>query len=545
MGQAVRQTQTPSDWLEEHFYVPDPRDPITGAELPNGPIRLAKHQKRIIDEALSRKPDGSLKYSTVIFSAPKKSGKSALTSGVMLYFAFHNPNSYVACIANDGKQSTDRLYAPVYTNFRLHRQLGGIFREINPNKNEVILDNFTKIEPIPCDAAGEAGSQPVFTAWSELWGFETDTKRRVWTELTIPPTLYGRAMRWVETYAGYTGQSTLLEQLYETGFKDGTPHPDFLDLQGQDGPVVRVNDAAGMFVYWDTEPRMLWQSEDYYAVQAKTMPAAEFRRIHRNQWVSPSEAFIQEAWWEACEDINLPALADGDKTPVVVAIDMAVSRDCAALVATTRDPWRPDSEVAVRGVRIFSPKEMGSIIDQERDIRPVIEDWHSRWNVVCWTYDPHQMAKLAQDMTREGYGWFKPFGQGDPRAIADKELHDAIMARQVSWNRHTTEGQIGIKNQTSESLFKHLSQAGAKVAGDKYRIEKLADSAKIDAAVALSMARHVTMQLAIGNRERDEGSLIEKLRRREITVEEFSRMVREQFPKLKEKPQNDGQSRNY
>lgn len=202
LDQATKQTETPSQWLETNFYVPDPRDPVTGLELPNGPIRLADHQRRIIDEALSKNEDGRLKYSTVVYSAPKKSGKSALTSGVMLYFAHHNPNSYVACIANDGKQSTDRLYAPIYTNFRLHKQLGGIFSGVSPNRNEVILDNFTKIEPIPCDAAGEAGSQPILTCWSELWGFETETKRRVWTELTIPPTLYGRALRWVETYAG-------------------------------------------------------------------------------------------------------------------------------------------------------------------------------------------------------------------------------------------------------------------------------------------------------------------------------------------------------
>src|SRR5690606_35376909 len=38
----------------------------------------------------------------------------------------------------------------------------------------------TRIEAIPCDAAGEAGSQPLLSVWSELWAFNSDAKRRLW-----------------------------------------------------------------------------------------------------------------------------------------------------------------------------------------------------------------------------------------------------------------------------------------------------------------------------------------------------------------------------
>ena len=80
-------------------------------------------------------------------------------------------------MANDGKQSTDRLYGPIYTNFRLHQQYGGIFSKVKANKDEVILPNYTKLEAVPCDAAGEAGSQPIGVFFSELWGYETEKKR--------------------------------------------------------------------------------------------------------------------------------------------------------------------------------------------------------------------------------------------------------------------------------------------------------------------------------------------------------------------------------
>lgn len=520
-------TQKPSEWIESCFYVPDPRDPITGEQYPPGPIRLAEHQKRIIDAALERDAKGRFLYNTVIYSAPKKSGKSAITSAVILYIAYHQPHSFAACLANDGTQSKDRLYGPIYTNFILHKQLGGIFEKVLPNLDEVTLPNMTKIRAVPCDAAGEAGSQPVISAFSELWGYTSEKKKRLWTEMTVPPTLYGKALRWVETYAGYSGESELLEQLYETGFTNGQPHPDFEDLQGDDGPVVRVNKSARMFTYWDSGPnahRMYWQQgeegELYYQSESSTLPPIEMQRIHYNRWVSSITSFVQDAWWEACVEERLPPLID-KHTPVVVGIDMAVSRDCAALVAVTRNPFDPDYSVAVRGVRVFSPKAIGGIIDQETLVRPVIEDWAKRWNVVCWVYDPHEMAKLAQDLVRSGVGWFKPFGQVQPRAVSDKQLHDMILHKQVVWSPNTTEGDVGYKGTTQETLYKHIIRAGATTKSDSYRIEKLSTQTHIDAAVALSQAAFTCMKLNLSSREMNQNALIEKLRTHQITMEEF------------------------
>lgn len=521
--EATKRTERPSDWIERHFYVPDPRDPITGNSLPPGPIRLADHQRRIINAALEKDERGFFKYSTIIYSAPKKSGKSALSSAVVLYIAYHHPNGFAACLANDGTQATDRLYGPIYANFRLHRQFGGIFKNIEPNLGEVTLANFTKIRAVPCDAAGEAGAQPIISAWSEIWGFDTERKRRLFTEMTIPPTLYGKAIRWIETYAGFTGKSELLEQLYDLGIRRGEPHPAFSDLVGQDGPVVKTNDRAGIFVYWDTEPRMPWQSEEFYTREAAILPPSEFQRVHRNQWVSPAGAFIEDGWWDACEVDSLPALAAGNRTPVVVGIDMAVTRDCAALVAVTRDPVFPATDIAIRAVRIFSPARTGGIIDQEKLVRPVIEAWHDQWNVVCWAYDPYQMAKLAQDMMREGYGWFKPFGQTQPRNFSDKQLHDMIMHRQIKWGRNSTVGDVGSRGTSGETLYNHIVHAGSTTDGGRYRIAKLANQLKIDGAVALSQAVYMCMSLNLGNKEQDTESLIRQLRDGKISLEEFAR----------------------
>lgn len=532
--------EKPSNWIQKNFYVPDPRDPITGEFMHKpGPIILAQHQCDIIDEALSRDKNGLLNYSTIVYSAPKKSGKSAVTSAVITYVAHHNPYSYLYCLANDGKQANDRLYGPISRSYELQHKYNGPLRDETPRLGSITLSNGTVIEALPVDAAGEAGSQPLMTAWSELWGYETPNKRKMWVEMTIPPTLYGRALRWVETYAGYTGTSELLENLYKVGFLEGEPHPAFAHLNGSDGPVVRVNKRAGMFVYWDTEHRMPWQTKAYYTEQAQTMASTEFDRIHNNVWVSSLDSFVREEWWDGCENLGLPLL-ESKTVPAVVGIDMAETGDCAALVLVTRDPFNPKTKVAVRAIRIFNPKRLGGIIDQEKDVRPVIEEWAERFNIVCWVYDPREMSKLAQDLTRAGLGWFKKFGQTTPRAEADKALYDMVISKHLVWCRHTTEGDIGYKGDASfDTLRKHITLAGANISNESRRLVKLSNNNKIDAAVALSMAAQVCRELAIDNNEFSPDSLLSQYQKGQITEQEFSDRIRAANPSLLERLAHD------
>lgn len=502
--------------------MPDPRDVKTGDRLPPGPIQLAEHQRRLVNEALSRDSEGNLKYSTVIYSAIKKSGKSALSSAVTLYFAHHSPDSYVYCLANDGKQSADRLYGPIYRNFRLHRQLGGIFAKVEPYKTEVTLPNNTKIEAIPCDASGEAGAQPLFTAWSEVHAFTSEAKRRLWTEMTIPPTLYGRAMRWVESYAGHRGESDLLEQLYDMAVRDGSPHPDFLDLAEEGDPVVWTNEAAGIFAYWDHTPRMVWQTPSYYAAEEKIQTPSEFARIHRNQWVSPLSTFVREEWWKACMK-DLKPLTDRS-TPVVVGVDAAISNDSAALVAVTRDPDQPN-QPAARACRIFTPPRGGGNIDLEKTVGDTIREWCEQWNVVCVAYDPYQMEHLIQNLRRKGIAWFYKFGQQTARSVADKALHDMIVSRTISWD---SDGEgLSDSGPTVPSLYRHVIEAGKKETQERtLRLEKLTNTLKIDAAVALSMAASRCMDLNITNREGEEHDLLKRLQRGQISETQFLELIK-------------------
>lgn len=555
-GNAHAETEElPADWLEKNFIIPTPRDPITGIDLPAGPIRLADHQRRIVNEALS-KVNGRFKYTTVIYSAPKKSGKSALSSGVALYMAQRTPYGQIYCLANDGKQSSDRLYLPIWRCLNFHQQRGLALKSSKVNQTEAFLPNYAHIEAIPCDAAGEAGSEPTGVFFSEIWGYTDEKKRRLFTELTIPPTLYGKAIRWIESYAGYIGVSDLLHELYTAGVKEGEPHPDFTDLVGRDGePVVWVNNLAHTFVYWDTIPRMVWQSDEYYKQEAQILSPAEFARIHQNQWVSPVGSYIQPEWWDGCADPSIPELMIGSDVPCILGVDAALTGDCAAIVLVTRHPFMPDTDIAVRYVKIFkaSPSKP---INIEEDIGREIRRLAKLYNIVCIAYDSYQMeglvqnyrrgnvvltnaeiayfeGKSKQEMTdyldqeqRAAQRWFYKFGQQAPRAVADKRLYDMVVGRRIHYNPHDVNSDINSRA-NDETLDKHIKQAGVKSTGNQMRIEKLSNDAKVDGAVALSMATDRCMVMALDNREMHVDDLLRLHQAGKITYEVYLKRIQD------------------
>src|SRR5262245_4487129 len=82
LGEASKKlsTRDPIEWIEEEFYIPETRhDP----EL-RGKIRLVDYQRDVLREALSRDESGNYKYSIIVWSDIKKSGKSSIAAAVNL-----------------------------------------------------------------------------------------------------------------------------------------------------------------------------------------------------------------------------------------------------------------------------------------------------------------------------------------------------------------------------------------------------------------------------------------------------------------------------
>jgi phage terminase large subunit-like protein len=465
-----------ADWVETHFYIPELK----------GPIILGEYQRRCLREALRKDTDGNFVYSTIVWSDIKKSAKSTIAGAVADYIAWHTTWGNLYLVANDLQQADSRVGYYARRGVELHPDMRNAVK-IRPSGYYMEFPNRTFLRSIPIDPSGEAGSNPDMICYSELWGAHEDAQERMWVEMTLSPTKIGKSFRWVETYAGYSGVSSLLERLYEVGVREGRqlwPEP-YPVNDGESAPIeAYANEAAGQFTLWNTKPRLPWQTAAYYAEESAHLPQSEFLRIHHNQWAQPDSESIPVSQWDACSDVDIPPIKPGDKTPLVVGLDASVSRDCTALVATSRHPMRHE-DIAVRLVEVFVPPR-GGTLDYDNTIAPVLKRWREDYNVIQLTYDDYQMHYFTDILRREHSVWVKKFSQAGPREVADKQLYDMVMGRRIHHDG------------TNRTLRQHILNTAVQITGDRMRFEKRSKTGgapPIDAVVALSMSAYETNRL--------------------------------------------------
>lgn len=502
-------------WAENRFYVPDRLDAISYEPLDErGLITLTPHQRTITRFMLdwNRPLDQTLQ--TLVYSTPKKEGKTTVAAAVARYVAERwGDYSDVIMVGNDVDQARSRIYDasirsmeldPLYNRQRRELMLPDgttewrLVRSVGDH-----IPNWGKIRPIALDYRGEAGANPTASIWTEVWGADQEKARRLFDELTPPPTRL-RSIRWLEGYAGYEGESILWREIWDRAQKEGRRVTrEELDPYGgwpyEDDPPLWINPAARLCAYIDQgveARRMPWKRGErgrlYYASQEATERPDAFRRLHMNEWVSSVQEFIPQAWWQACRETEPEAIASrlsarllGKNWPIVIGCDAAVTGDCAAIVGVCRDPVDP-SAVVVLFVRLWTPTpghplDYGAPDGLDAEIRRMCQ----QFNVAEVAYDPYQLHKLMTDLGRDGVVWCRPFNQTAERAKADKQLYDLIRNRRI-------------KHPGIPDLDQHIKNAAAKHAPDedtRLRIIKKTQSGKIDAAVALSMAAAECLRL--------------------------------------------------
>lgn len=447
----------PVDWIEEHFYIPETKQPIV----------LVEYQKAVIREALSKDDTELFKYSTVLYSDIKKSAKSTIAGAVALYLAWHHAFETVRIVANDLKQADSRTFRAIENAIRLHPNwLDGC--KIN-NYEITLLHNNTTIQAVPVDPKGEAGGGDLITCFTELWAYKNVAAKQLWVETALSPLKFGKSIRWCETYAGYDGESPILEQLYEEGVKNGTP----VDVKIEGLELTR---NKRMLALWNTKARCHWQTPEYYAHEATQYTPNEFSRIHENKWARSTDAFVPMEWWDACKG-ELPTFSRS--TPVVIALDAGVSSDLFAMVGVSR----VKGITYIRYVNTWGPGDDGKIDYEEP--RKELEKLAREYNLECVAYDPFQLHYLAGLITARGLVYMLEFPQASKRLEADKALYDAIRERSIA-------------HDGNHILREHVENSNREAAADnKLRIVKREAKKKIDATVATSMAHHTIIELEI------------------------------------------------
>src|SRR5476651_1107905 len=143
-------TPTPAAWIEQTLVNPE-----TGK-----PFVLTKAQRRFLHYAFARTPSGRLLYPELVFSAPKKSGKTGFAAMVQLYVVCVLGGRFAEgyCAANDFEQSQGRVFQAIRRIVEASPLLAAD-ASITANKIEFASTGAT-ITAVASDYAGNAGSNP-------------------------------------------------------------------------------------------------------------------------------------------------------------------------------------------------------------------------------------------------------------------------------------------------------------------------------------------------------------------------------------------------
>jgi phage terminase large subunit-like protein len=296
--------------------------------------------------------------------------------------------------------------------------------------------------------------------------------------MTPPPTVRN-PLRVIVTYAGFEGESELLWQIYEDNFLHGEDVPELVDIVDDNGETV-CRRKGRVFVYWDTVPRMPWQTIQYYEEQMATLRPTDFLRLHRNQWVTTKEEFIPVKFWdEAAKKLEAPLVYMREHPafglPISVGVDAGIKNDCTAVVGTYFDYKK--GEVGIAFHRIWTPPP-----DEAFDLT-VIEDYI--WDmskylpIAAVVYDPTQLHQAMTNLQKKGFTTI-PFQQTvENMTKATHNLYDLLKNGNLSAYE-------------ADDMREHIRFAAAEVKGRGYRLVKPLKSGrkKIDGAIALAMAAY-------------------------------------------------------
>lgn len=427
-------------------------DPETGK-----PFRLYDAQERFLIEAFSRRPDGKLKYVEQVFGAPKKQGKTALagmwTLTLVLVLGGRFAEGY--CIANDLDQSKSRVFEAIKRIIAASPLLKKEARVTAERIDFPATGAF--IQALASDAAGAAGSNPTAICFDELWGFALERSRRLWDECTTSPTRKISA-RLTVSYAGFTGESLLLQELHDRGKAGVEISP---DLYVQPGLVC-------MWLHYPCAP---WCSEEWVDEMRRTMRPSAFARQILNQFVASEGEFIPMDWWDRCEVLAGPVVRDAELR-VWVGIDASVKRDTTAVVACAWDAEQ--KKVRLVWHRVFRPSK-DAPLDFEATIEATILELREKFALVRVYYDPFQMVASAQRLTAQNVPMVE-YPQSLPNLTATSgNLYELVKGANLMVYRDA-------------DLRHAVAHAVAVEKARGWLVRKDKQAAKIDVLIALSQA---------------------------------------------------------
>lgn len=412
------------------------------------PWESSTHQRAVLTLAYQRH------YSVRLWSEPKKSGKTFIAAVIAVAEAIITADTEVVCCANDEEQAVSRVFATAIALCQKNPELSASVVRITTN--EIRFTNGSIIRAVSSDYKGQAGGRQRLTIFDELWAFDSERATRLFEEMTPPPTEQG-AYILIVSYAGFTGEGELLENLYKRGLKGKRLHRSFECYR-----------ADGLFMFWSHKHRQPWQTKAYYEEQKRILRPNTFARLHRNEWVSSEGVFILPEQWAACVDPKRTPLLSGGA--LFVGVDIGIKSDTSAVVGVIREGER----IAIALHRVWRPTKMQPV--NLADVEAFIVELAAKHRLVKLLADPYQAMQMLQSLRLKFGAAVEEF----PQTVANTTQMGETLYSLIK-NKNLTAYE-------SAEIGEHVLNATGIETARGFRIAKEKASKKIDLAVALSMA---------------------------------------------------------
>ncbi len=280
----------------------------------------------------------------------------------------------------------------------------------------------------------------------------------MWDEMVPPPTRKV-AVRLTVTYAGFEGESKLLEALYK---------------RAMDGEEIApsLHRAPGLLAAWHHEPIAPWQTDEWIEQMRQQLRPNAFLRQIENRFVTNESSFVDMDWWDACIDPGLRPVVADRRVQAWLGVDASTKRDSTAIVACT---WDEDSKkVKMLWHRIFQPSKTDPL-DFEATIERTLIECQARFEVREVRFDPYQMQAVSQRLLKAGLPMVE-FPQSVPNLTeASTNLYELVKGCNLA-----VYNDAEVRTCVSRCVAIETSRG--------WRIAKEKISHKIDVIVALAQA---------------------------------------------------------
>lgn len=447
--QLDRYRHEPCTFIEEQLY-----DPVT-----NKPFILLPAERAFIEHAFQiDEKTGRLRYPEMVYATPRKGGKTGFAAMMMLTTVLLYGGRFGEgyCCANDYEQAAGRVYQSITRIV----ESSPLLNDADVTRDRVTFPNFSDavITAIASDAAGSAGHNSCFSAFDELWGVTSERGRRMWDEMSTSPVrkISGRL---TTTYAGYEGESVLLEELYKRGL-----------AQPKIGKDLYAGD--GILMFWTHDPVAPWQTQAWLDEQRRSLRPNQYLRQIENRFVGSESSFVTIDKWDACTDPQATPLISDPDLPIWVGIDASVKHDSTAIVAVT---WDQDAQrVRLVTHKVFQPSP-DDPLDFEATIEETVLGLASRFNLRKAIFDPYQMQSSSQRLANAGIR-IEEFPQSSGNlTLASQNLFELIEHRNLAVY-------------PDDAMRLAVSRCIAIEGSRGWRIAKEKQSHKIDVVIALAQA---------------------------------------------------------